>query len=222
MITPSEGAVLNIYKPAGITSFDVIRILRRKLGIKKIGHGGTLDPIAEGVLIILVGKATKKSNELISLSKTYRAGILLGVETDSYDISGKTVKEMSAGGITDADIENVLVNFRGEIEQIPPMFSALKVKGKKLYQLARKGIEIERKPRKVTIGRLDKLSFDNPRLSIEVDCSKGTYIRSLAHDIGSKLGCGACMESLIRTRVGEYHVADSIRLEEISEIEKKL
>lgn len=215
MKIPSEGAILNVYKPAGITSFDVIRILRRKLGLKKIGHGGTLDPIAEGVLIILAGKATKKSDDLIGLPKSYRAGLLLGVETDSYDISGKVVKETEAGGILPEEIEKVIAGFRGEIEQVPPMFSALKVKGKKLYELARKGIEIERQPRKVSIDRLDILEYSNPRLQIDVDCSKGTYIRSLAHDIGRELGCGACMESLIRTRVGDYRVEDSLRLDDI-------
>lgn len=217
MIVPPEGLVLNIYKPSGITSFGVVRKIRKKLNIRKVGHGGTLDPLAEGVLLILVGKATKQSGSLIGLSKTYKAGILLGRETDTFDTDGALIAERDSTSLTLAEIEQILHNFRGEIEQLPPMYSAVKVEGKKLYELARKGIEIERKSRKVNIYKLELISWSPPHLVIEVDCSKGTYIRSLAHDIGQSLGCGGCIEKLVRSGVGNYRIEDSVSLAEFLE-----
>ncbi len=215
MIVPPEGLVLNVYKPPGMTSFGVVKRIRSLLKVKKVGHGGTLDPIAEGVLIILAGKATKRADELTSLVKEYRAVILLGKTTDTYDITGEVAEEKTVPDIALSEVLTVLQRFRGDIEQVPPMYSALKVKGQRLYKLARKGIEIEREPRKVTIHSIDIDFWKNPRLGITVRCSKGTYIRSLAHDIGQSLGVGGCMESLLRARVGDYRVEDSLPLEDI-------
>ena len=213
---PPEGLILNVYKPAGMTSFDVVRQVRRRLKVKKVGHGGTLDPIAEGVLLIMAGNATKRANELSSLDKTYAAGILLGRKTDTYDTTGVVLAESDTDNIEYEDIERELQNFIGEIEQVPPMFSAIKIDGKRLYKLARRGIQVERKPRKITIYDIRLKSWMNPSMLIVVHCSKGTYIRSLAEDIGDRLGCGGCMESLVRTRIGDYRVEDSIRLEDMA------
>lgn len=215
MIVPPEGLVLNIYKPGGITSFGVVSRVRSRLKVKKAGHGGTLDPMAEGVLIVLVGKATKLAAELSALQKEYRAVILLGRTTDTYDITGETVDEQEPPELSAETVQSALNDFTGEIDQIPPMFSALKVDGQRLYKLARKGMVIEREPRRVTIHSLRLDAFEHPRLSITVCCSKGTYIRSLADDIGRRLGTGGCLESLLRTRVGDYKVEDSLRMEDI-------
>ena len=215
MIIPPEGAILNVFKPQGVTSFDVVRQVRRKLGVKKVGHGGTLDPVAEGVLIILVGKATKRSNELMALEKEYRAGILLGITSDTDDITGNLLNEKPVPDFDKSDIENALDDFRGEIEQVPPMYSALKVKGQRLYKLARKGIEIEREPRKVSVYDIGIEDWRNPHLVLTVRCSRGTYIRSLARDLGDKLGCGGTMESLVRTRIGDYRVEETLKLQDL-------
>jgi len=212
MLVPEAGLVLNICKPRGITSFDVVRKVRGKLGVKKVGHCGTLDPLAEGVLIVLAGKATKRANEFSGLDKTYRAGILLGRETDSYDVTGQVVMAHSTEDIDTFKINEVLKKFHGEIWQVPPMYSAIKIGGRKLYDLARKGVEIEREPRKVVIHNIRMLSFSNPQMEIEVECSKGTYIRSLAHDVGKELGCGGCVESLVRVSVGDFKLGNSIKL----------
>ena len=217
MIVPPEGLILNIYKPSGMTSFDVVYKIRKKLDVKKVGHAGTLDPLAEGILLILVGKATKQSASLTGLAKSYRAEIILGRETDSYDTDGSLIAERDSSSLETDEIELALQNFRGETEQIPPMYSAVKVDGKKLYELARKGIEIERKARKVNIDKLELIGWNPPHLEIEIDCSKGTFIRSLAHDIGQLLGCGGCIEKLIRTRVGDYTIEESLNLNEFLE-----
>jgi len=244
MIVPEEGLVLNIYKPAGMSSFGVVRAVRKKLGINlqgrpdsrlstdnignsdlrgsgptiakiKAGHCGTLDPMAEGVMIVVVGKATKLAAEMTGYDKVYETTVLLGRETDSYDIMGKVVSEKNAADFSKDELEAVLDKFRGEIEQVPPMFSALKVKGKKLYELARKGKSIERAARKVTIYELSLLKWEKPRLELRIHCSKGTYIRSLAYDIGRELGCGGCVERLIRTRAGNFRIEDALTLEDI-------
>ena len=216
MIVPPEGLVLNIYKPQGLTSFGVVSRVRKKLNIKKVGHAGTLDPMAEGTLIVLVGKATKKASEFSALDKEYRAGILLGEKTDTYDVTGKALGSGDTSGVSLSRLQDALNEFSGEIEQVPPMFSALKVDGKRLYKLAREGVEIERKSRRITIHQIKLERWENPRLEITVRCSKGTYIRSLAHDLGEKLGCGGCLETLVRTAVGSYRVEDAMRLEEIT------
>ena len=210
--------VLNIYKEKGYTSHDVIARLRRIVGQKKIGHTGTLDPEAEGVLPVCLGKATKLCDLLTDKDKTYEAVLLLGISTDTQDTTGKILEEKNTADLREEAVREVVLSFEGEYDQIPPMFSALKVGGKKLYELARDGKEVERKPRHVQIYRIRILQIDLPRVRMEVTCSKGTYIRTLCHDIGEKLGCGGCMESLLRTRVERFGVAESLRISEVEQL----
>ena len=210
--------VLNIYKEKGYTSHDVVARLRRIVGQKKIGHTGTLDPEAEGVLPVCLGKATKLCNLLTDKDKTYEAVLLLGISTDTQDTTGKILEEKNTADLREEAVREVVLSFEGEYDQIPPMFSALKVGGKKLYELARDGKEVERKPRHVQIYRIRILQIDLPRVRMEVTCSKGTYIRTLCHDIGEKLGCGGCMESLLRTRVERFGVAESLRISEVEQL----
>jgi len=195
-----------VNKPAGISSFGVIRLARKELGIRKIGHAGTLDPLAEGVLVLGVGKGTKLLTSLEGADKSYRATLRLGVRTDTYDSTGRVLEERDASAVTEEALAESLSAFRGEIEQVPPMFSAIKKNGETLYKLARKGIEVERPPRRVTITRLELLDFESPCATIDMDCSKGTYVRSLVDDIGSALGVGASMTALVRTRVGPFGI----------------
>lgn len=206
--------ILLIDKPKGLTSHDVVYRARRVLGQKKIGHAGTLDPMATGVLVLLVGKATRLSDYLLNKDKRYRAGILLGCETDTYDLEGKVLRECSPQ-VSKQQLLEVLGRFEGEIEQIPPMYSALKQNGQKLYELARKGVEVERKGRKVCIQSLSLLSFEGAKAVVEVCCSKGTYIRSFAHDVGEALGCGACLFSLRRTASGRFTEDMTVSLEQL-------
>ena len=210
--------VLNIYKEKGYTSHDVVARLRRIVGQKKIGHTGTLDPEAEGVLPVWLGKATKLCDLLTDKDKTYEAVLLLGISTDTQDTTGKILEEKNTADLREEAVREVVLSFEGEYDQIPPMFSALKVGGKKLYELARDGKEVERKPRHVQIYRIRILQIDLPRVRMEVTCSKGTYIRTLCHDIGEKLGCGGCMESLLRTRVERFGVAESLRISEVEQL----
>ena len=211
--------VLNVYKEQGFTSHDVVAKLRGILKTKKIGHTGTLDPDAVGVLPVCIGKATKLCDLITDWGKTYEAVMLLGTTTDTLDISGKIVAQ-SEVNVSEVDVLKACNEFIGEYEQIPPMYSALKYNGQKLYELARKGIEIERKPRTVHINTLRvndiNLSDKQKTVTITVDCSKGTYIRSLCDDIGKKLGCGACMMKLTRTRVGKFMLDDTLTLNQIS------
>ena len=210
--------MLNIYKEKGYTSHDVVARLRRIVGQKKIGHTGTLDPEAEGVLPVCLGKATKLCDLLTDKDKTYEAVLLLGISTDTQDTTGKILEEKNTADLREEAVREVVLSFEGEYDQIPPMFSALKVGGKKLYVLARDGKEVERKPRHVQIYRIRILQIDLPRVRMEVTCSKGTYIRTLCHDIGEKLGCGGCMESLLRTRVERFGVAESLRISEVEQL----
>ena len=210
--------VLNIYKEKGYTSHDVVARLRRIVGQKKIGHTGTLDPEAEGVLPVCLGKATKLCDLLTDKDKTYEAVLLLGISTDTQDTTGKILEEKNTADLREEAVREVVLSFEGEYDQIPPMFSALKVGGKKLYELARDGKEVERKPRHVQIYRIRILQIDLPRVRMEVTCSKGTYIRTMCHDIGEKLGCGGCMESLLRTRVERFGVAESLRISEVEQL----
>lgn len=214
--------IINIYKEKGFTSHDVVAKLRGILEMKKIGHTGTLDPDAEGVLPVCVGKATKLCELLLEKSKTYQATFILGLTTDTQDISGNVLKESDVN-VTREDIEKVIMSFVGGYDQIPPMYSALKVNGKKLYELAREGKEVERKPRRVVLDNIDILdiSDDLKHITIRVDCSKGTYIRTLCHDIGEKLGCGACMESLLRTKVDMYELDKALKLCEVETLVKE-
>ena len=206
--------VLNIYKEKGYTSHDVVAKLRGILKQKKIGHTGTLDPDAEGVLPVCLGNATKLCDVLTDKNKTYEAVLLLGVETDTEDISGKVLKESDVT-VTKEEIEATIHSFVGTYEQIPPMYSALKVNGKKLYELAREGIVIERKPRQVEIFHIDIVEINLPRVCFKVSCSKGTYIRTLCKDIGEKLGCGGCMEQLLRTEVSVFKLENAYTLEQV-------
>ena len=192
--------ILNVYKEKGYTSHDVVAKLRGIVGQKKIGHTGTLDPDAEGVLPVCLGRATKVCDMLTEKDKTYEAVLLLGKETDTQDISGTVLRVGETEGLTQEQVKDCVMSFVGEYDQIPPMYSALKVNGKKLYELAREGKTIERKSRKVEIKEIRILEMALPRVRMEVSCSKGTYIRTLCHDIGEKLGCFGCMESLITTK----------------------
>ena len=212
-----NSGIINVYKEAGYTSFDVVAKLRGILKIKKIGHTGTLDPDATGVLPVCIGKATKLCDMLTDKDKVYECVMLLGVETDTYDMSGRILSKNTVD-VTEKQVEEAINSFVGDIMQVPPMYSALKVNGKKLYELAREGKEVERKPRPVTIFSIDILSISLPEVSIRIHCSKGTYIRSLCHDIGEILGCGCAMKSLVRTRVSQFDISDAKTLSEIERI----
>ncbi len=189
--------ILNVYKEKGYTSHDVVALLRGILKQKKIGHTGTLDPLAEGVLPVCLGTGTKLCDMLTDREKEYEAILLLGISTDTQDITG-TVLQKKEVNLPEKAVEQAVFSFLGEYNQIPPMYSAIKVEGKKLYELAREGKEIERKARKVGIFSIQILSMDLPKVHIRVSCSKGTYIRTLCHDIGKVLGVGGCMEALVR------------------------
>ena len=210
---------LNVYKPKGKTSHDVVAILRRVTKIKQIGHTGTLDPFAEGVLPICIGKATRLI-EYLNDGKAYIGTVQLGKSTTTYDLEGETV-EVSDKTPDLEEIENELNNFRGNIEQLPPIYSAIKVNGKKLYEYARKGEEVEIKPRSVNISELKILNYDqeNRILELYIKCSKGTYIRSIAHDLGKNLGCFGHLIKLVRVKAGDFEVENSIKLEDLTDIE---
>ena len=210
--------IINVNKPLGITSHDVVYRLRRILGIKKIGHTGTLDPDAEGVLPMCIGRGTKLAEELTAKEKQYFAELTLGIVTDTQDISGE-VLERNNVSLSEEEIKEAVMSFVGDIEQIPPMYSAIKVDGKKLYELAREGKTVEIAPRPVTIFEIDiqNIDLEANKVSFLVDCSKGTYIRTLCHDIGKKLGCGGVMSALKRTRSGDFKIENTFTLEEIEE-----
>ena len=212
--------VLNIYKEAGFTSHDVVAKLRGILKQKKIGHTGTLDPDAEGVLPVCLGNATKLCGLLSDKEKTYEAVLLLGQTTDTQDVSG-TVLDTAPVTAGEEEIREAVLGFLGDYDQVPPMYSALKVGGKKLYELAREGKEVERKARRVRILVLEIHEIRLPEVSFSVTCSSGTYIRTLCQDIGERLGCGGCMKSLLRTRVDRFQVEDSLRLSEIEELARE-
>lgn len=207
--------IINIYKEPGYTSHDVVAKLRGILKQKKIGHTGTLDPAAEGVLPVCLGKGTKLCDMMTDKRKTYRAVMLLGIETDTQDTTGTVLRESSTGELTEEQVRQAVMGFVGHYEQIPPMYSALKVNGKKLYELARQGKEVERKARPVEIYSLEIEKMELPRVTMSVNCSKGTYIRTLCYDIGRVLGCGGCMEKLVRTKVDRFEIAESLRLDEV-------
>lgn len=210
--------ILNLLKPPGMTSHDVVSVVRRALGIKKVGHTGTLDPGVAGVLPICVGKATRLAEYIAGEDKAYRAEITFGVTTDTQDSFGTVTGEKEASHLTRGDIAYNLTRFNGEIMQIPPMVSAVKVDGKRLYELAREGVEVERKARPVTIHKLQLLDFrpgPRPTAFVDVVCSKGTYIRTLAYDIGEALKVGAHMSYLVRTRSGPFKLEEAATLEEL-------
>lgn len=209
--------IINIYKEAGFTSHDVVAKLRGIVKQKKIGHTGTLDPDAVGVLPVCFGNATKLCDMLTDKSKEYRACMLLGETSDTQDASG-TILSRTQVNINEEEVRDAVMSFVGEYDQIPPMYSALKVNGKKLYELARQGVEIERKPRRVEIHHIKIEEINLPRVTFSVGCSKGTYIRTLCADIGDRLGCGALMETLQRTRVGNFHIEQALKLSQIEEL----
>lgn len=207
--------ILNVYKEKGFTSHDVVAKLRGILKMRRIGHTGTLDPDAEGVLPVCLGKATKLCELLTDKEKAYRAVMKLGVVTDTQDMSGAVLEETPVS-VTEEEVLSAIRSFVGEYDQIPPMYSALKVNGKKLYELARAGQVIEREPRRIQIISITVDEINLPYVTMTVACSKGTYIRTLCHDIGQKLGCGAAMEKLLRVKSGQFYLEDSMTLVEIS------
>ncbi len=211
--------IIVINKPLGKTSHDMVSFMRRVTHIKKIGHTGTLDPMAEGVLPICIGNATKVADMLTADNKSYVAELVLGMTTDTLDSEGEILSQCEVK-CTRGEIENVIASFTGEIEQIPPMFSAIKQNGQKLYELARAGIEVERKPRKVTIQNISILDIneEDNTVTISVDCSKGTYIRTLCEDIGMKLGVGAYMNKLTRTKSGIFNIDNALTTKEIERL----
>ena len=206
--------ILLIDKPAGWTSSDVVAKLRGVLHERRIGHSGTLDPMATGLLVVFVGRATRAVEFAESHEKRYLASLRPGLVTDTQDVTGTPIGG-SPRALSDAELEDVLRRFRGEIDQIPPMYSAIKVKGQKLYEIARRGGEVERKPRRVRIAELRFLGRDGEDVLLDVRCSKGTYIRTLCHDIGQALGCGACMSALRRLEAGDFSLEDAYTLEQV-------
>ena len=211
-LTPFDGVLL-VDKPKGLTSHDVVDHIRRHFGFKKVGHCGTLDPIATGLLVVVLGRATKLQSHLTADDKAYEGVMRLGVSTDSQDSDGKIIAEKPVPPLTPADLEQVLTGFRGDIQQVPPMISAIKYKGQPLYKLARKGMTIERAPRAVHIYELRLLTFDSPNIGFRVQCTKGTYVRTLCSEIGDALGCGAHLAELRRTRSGQFDLKDAQPLE---------
>ncbi|MBA7617076.1 tRNA pseudouridine synthase B [subsurface metagenome] len=211
--------ILNVFKPKGISSYQTVKEVRNILNISKAGHTGTLDPSASGVLLVCIGQATKIAEFLVGMKKHYQGEMILGISTDSQDSEGKIIQKREVG--TDIDekrIKDIFQKYEGTISQIPPMFSAAHYKGERLYRLARKSIEVKRNPKKVRIYQLNLINFNqkvNPIVKFKVICSKGTYIRTLCNDIGDELGCGAYLSNLVRKRVGNFSIKDSLNLEEL-------
>jgi tRNA pseudouridine55 synthase len=207
----SDG-ILNLDKPKGKTSFDVVALVRRLSGERRVGHAGTLDPEATGVLPVFLGQGTRLIEYLADESKVYRAEIELGTATDTYDATGKITRRYDISSLTEEQVETAVSSFTGFIEQTPPMYSAVKHKGTPLYRLARAGLEVPRRARKVEISQLKIMDWQPPLLTLEVECSRGTYIRSLAHDLGQRLGCGAHLKNLVRLKSGPFHISDAISI----------
>ena len=214
---PAINGILNIDKPKGATSMEVVRRIKRCSKQKRVGHGGTLDPIATGVIPICIGQATRMMEYVVDGAKTYRGVVELGVATDTYDAMGEAVREADPSEVTTDRIEAALRPFEGEVMQVPPMYSALKIKGKRLYDLARAGIEVEREARRVSVHHVKLLDYTPPHALVEVSCGRGFYMRSLAHDLGHALGCGGHLNELVRLRSGPFSVSDAASLEEAEE-----
>ena len=217
----SSGEIILIDKPLGWTSFKVVNKIRKTIGIKKVGHSGTLDPMATGLLIICTGKKTKELSNYLGLDKTYTGTITLGKTSPSMDKETEITETGIDENINEESIKNAAKEFVGEIEQTPPMYSAIKVKGKRLYKLARNGVEIERPVRKVRINSFLIKNIKIPDVEFEVNCSKGTYIRVLANDLGKKLGCGGILSELRRTSIGEFRIEKALKVEDFIEKVKK-
>lgn len=216
-----RNGILNIYKEKGYTSHDVVARLRGIVKQKKIGHTGTLDPDAEGVLPVCLGRATRVCDLLTDKDKVYETVLRLGLTTDTQDLSGKVLEEKETDALTEGEVRTCIQGYIGSYEQLPPMYSALKINGKKLYELARAGVEVERKRRKVVIHDIQILEMDLPQVRMRVHCSKGTYIRTLCHDIGTALGTGGCMAELLRTKVGCFKLQDSLTLDQVERYVKE-
>lgn len=211
--------VLNLLKPPGMTSHDVVDFVRRTLGLRRVGHTGTLDPGAAGVLPVCLGRATRVSEYLLGCDKAYRAVMVLGVATDTHDAQGRVTAVADASGVTREDVERLLPRFRGVISQVPPMTSAARVGGERLYRLARAGKTVERPPRQITVYTLELVDWrpgPRPAAYLDVVCSKGTYVRTLCHDLGAALGCGAYLHFLVRTAQGPFRQEESVTLEELA------
>lgn len=208
--------VLNIFKPKGMSSFDAVRVVKKVAGTGKVGHTGTLDPEATGVLPICIGRATKIIDYIMDYEKVYEVTLKLGIRTTTYDLEGEVLEERDPSHLTEEEILNSINSFKGEYSQIPPMYSALKQNGVRLYELARKGIEVERKGRLINIHNLEDIKINNPYISMKVTCSKGTYIRSLCYDIGEKLGVFATMTQLNRAKTSVFSQEKSININELT------
>ncbi|WP_266205296.1 tRNA pseudouridine(55) synthase TruB [Pontibacter kalidii] len=217
----AAGEILLINKPLDWTSFDVVKKVRNTIRVKKVGHAGTLDPLATGLLILCTGKFTKRIDEIQGQEKEYTGIIRLGETTPSYDRETEVTETRDISHLTEESIKQAAQSFVGAIEQVPPIYSAVQVDGKRAYDLARKGKEVELKPRSVTINAFDITSINGPEVEFRVVCSKGTYIRSLAHDLGQKLGVGGHLSKLERTRIGEYKLEDALTIDDIIAIRKK-
>jgi tRNA pseudouridine55 synthase len=229
MIFPRKelDGVLLVDKPSDHTSHDVVARLRRKLNMKRIGHAGTLDPMATGLMILLIGKATKISQYLISLDKAYEGTVELGKVTDSQDADGEMLETRPVPAFTEADMRAAMAGFLGDQYQMPPMFSAIKIDGVALYKNARKGVEVEREPRFIRVMSFELTRFALPHFDFKLRCTKGTYVRTVAHDLGQKLGCGAHLSALRRTATDKFNLSDALTLDQIEalslpEIEKRL
>jgi len=209
--------ILNINKPEGRTSFSVVALTKRLSGERRVGHAGTLDPAATGVLPVCLGRGTRIVEFLHDAVKTYRAEIELGITTDTYDMEGEIIRRENPAAVSREQVETALNSFLGEIQQTPPMYSAVKHQGKPLYTLARAGISVTRKLRTAEIYRLVTTDWQPPVISVEIDCGKGTYIRSLAHDLGQLLGCGACLKRLVRSQYGIFRIEDAISLPQLED-----
>ena len=212
--------ILNLDKPRGPTSHDIVARVRALTGIRRVGHAGTLDPLATGVLLVCVGRATRVAEYLMAGRKVYRARVRLGITTDTYDAEGRVVAEAPVE-VNRAQVEAALAQFRGSIAQLPPMYSAVKHKGTPLHRLARRGAEVQREPRQVEIFRLELTAWEPPECTLEVTCSPGTYVRALAHDLGQALGCGAHVSGLIRLASGDFYLEDTVTLEELAQAAAK-
>ena len=217
-----SGEIILIDKSLNWTSFDVVSKIRNAVGVKKVGHAGTLDPLATGLLIICTGKKTKEILSFQDLEKTYTGSILLGKKSKSMDLETELIGDEDISSIKDEDIYHASEKFFGDILQVPPMYSAIKFKGKSLYNMARKGKTIELKPREVSVSKFEILEINKPYVKFEITCSKGTYIRSIANDFGEELGCGGVLNSLRRTAIGEYSVNDALSIDDFVSLSKMM
>lgn len=209
------GGIIPVYKPKGMTSFEVVRRVRNELKVRKVGHAGTLDPLAEGLLILLIGSKTKLMDDFLKLNKEYLAVLKLGFSSKSYDLETNVVEQTSDLSFSEDRIREILKKYTGKIEQVPPEYSATWIGGKRAYNLARRGVKFELKPKSVTIYEIKIESYLTPFLKLTVSCSSGTYVRSLVRDIGDDLGCGAVLTELVRTRIGPYKAEEAVKLDEM-------